>query len=171
MQALLIFLDETGFCECPSVRRTWGPRGKTPVLVVPFNWKRLSAIAMERLCWLSSGSRGGLPWFAVADDGVEYGQQFAHTGNQGQFFGFTSGQEFFVMTADFGVTSYCGQGGHVQAAAQFGAAGPDGSSAAELAAVVVHWGHAHQGGDPLPGAESQFHKAEQKHQGTLPPNC
>ena len=45
MQALLIFLDETGFSECPSVRRTWGPRGKTPVLVVPFNWKRLSAIA------------------------------------------------------------------------------------------------------------------------------
>jgi len=44
-RALLIFLDESGFSECPSVRRTWGPRGKTPVLVVPFNWKRLSAIA------------------------------------------------------------------------------------------------------------------------------
>lgn len=27
------------------MRRTWGRRGETPVLVVPFNWKRLSAIA------------------------------------------------------------------------------------------------------------------------------
>lgn len=43
--ALLIFLDESGFSECPAVRRTWAPRGQTPVLVTPFNWKRLSAIA------------------------------------------------------------------------------------------------------------------------------
>lgn len=44
-KALLIFLDESGFSERPSVRRTWAPRGQTPVLVAPFNWKRLSAIA------------------------------------------------------------------------------------------------------------------------------
>ena len=43
--ALLIFLDESGFSERPSVRRTWSPRGQTPILVAPFNWKRLSAIA------------------------------------------------------------------------------------------------------------------------------
>jgi hypothetical protein len=42
---LLIFLDESGFSETPSVRRTWAPRGQTPVLIAPFNWKRLSAIA------------------------------------------------------------------------------------------------------------------------------
>ena len=27
------------------MRRTWAPRGRTPILVAPFNWKRLSAIA------------------------------------------------------------------------------------------------------------------------------
>lgn len=43
--ALLIFLDESGFSERPSVRRTWSPRGQTPIVVAPFNWKRLSAIA------------------------------------------------------------------------------------------------------------------------------
>jgi transposase len=43
--ALLIFLDESGFSERPSVRRTWAPRGRTPILIAPFNWKRLSAIA------------------------------------------------------------------------------------------------------------------------------
>jgi transposase len=42
---VLIFLDESGFSERPSVRRTWAPRGKTPILIAPFNWKRLSAIA------------------------------------------------------------------------------------------------------------------------------
>ena len=44
-RALLIFLDESGFSERPSIRRTWSPRGQTPILVTPFNWKRLSAIA------------------------------------------------------------------------------------------------------------------------------
>lgn len=44
-RALLIFLDESGFSQCPSVRRTWGRRGETPVITVPFNWKRMSAIA------------------------------------------------------------------------------------------------------------------------------
>jgi transposase len=41
----LIFLDESGFSERPSVRRTWSPRGQTPIFISPFNWKRLSAIA------------------------------------------------------------------------------------------------------------------------------
>jgi transposase len=45
MRACLIFLDESGFSESPSLRRTWAPKGQTPVVVVPFNWKRLSAIA------------------------------------------------------------------------------------------------------------------------------
>ena len=44
-KSLLIFLDESGFSERPSVRRTWAPRGQTPILIAPFNWKRLSAIA------------------------------------------------------------------------------------------------------------------------------
>jgi transposase len=43
--ARLVFLDESGFSEAPSVQRTWAPRGQTPILVAPFNWKRLSAIA------------------------------------------------------------------------------------------------------------------------------
>lgn len=42
--ASIVFLDESGFSERPSVRRTWAPKGSTPVLKLPFNWKRLSAI-------------------------------------------------------------------------------------------------------------------------------
>jgi len=48
--ALIIFEDESGVSLLPSVRATWAPRGHTPVLHHPFNWKRLSlagALAYE----------------------------------------------------------------------------------------------------------------------------
>ena len=40
--ALIIFEDESGVSLLPSVRASWAPRGHTPVLHHPFNWKRLS---------------------------------------------------------------------------------------------------------------------------------
>jgi hypothetical protein len=48
--ALIVFEDESGFSLLPSVRATWAPRGKTPVLRHRFSWKRLSmagALAYE----------------------------------------------------------------------------------------------------------------------------
>jgi len=39
---VIIFEDESGCSLLPSVRATWAPRGKTPVLRHRFNWKRLS---------------------------------------------------------------------------------------------------------------------------------
>ena len=48
--ALIVFEDESGVSLLPSVRATWAPRGKTPVLRHRFNWKRLSlagALAYE----------------------------------------------------------------------------------------------------------------------------
>lgn len=42
--ATLAFLDESGFSLQPSVRRTWAPRGQTPVIRTHFNWKRLNVI-------------------------------------------------------------------------------------------------------------------------------
>ena len=43
--ALIVFEDESGVSLLPSVRATWAPRGHTPVLRHPFNWKRLSLAA------------------------------------------------------------------------------------------------------------------------------
>lgn len=40
----MAFLDACGFSLKPSVRRTWAPRGQTPILKSHFNWKRLHAI-------------------------------------------------------------------------------------------------------------------------------
>lgn len=43
--ATLVFLDESGFSERPAVRRTWAPRGQTPVLTHRFrSWNNLSVI-------------------------------------------------------------------------------------------------------------------------------
>jgi len=36
-------MDECGFSERPTVRRTWAPRGQTPILREHFRWKHLSA--------------------------------------------------------------------------------------------------------------------------------
>lgn len=41
-RAWIVFQDESGVSQKPSVRRTWAPVGQTPVLVHAFNWKRLS---------------------------------------------------------------------------------------------------------------------------------
>jgi transposase len=44
-RALIVFLDESGFSEHPSVRRSWAPRGQTPVLIHRHRkWSQLSAI-------------------------------------------------------------------------------------------------------------------------------
>src|SRR6266446_3146451 len=42
----LVFEDESGVSQHPVVRRTWAPRGQTPVLIhTGANWKRLSVAA------------------------------------------------------------------------------------------------------------------------------
>ncbi len=49
-----MFWDESGVSLLPVVRRTWAPRGHTPVIRHHFKWERMSMAAA--LCY---GSRGG----------------------------------------------------------------------------------------------------------------
>jgi transposase len=49
-----VFWDESGVSLLPVVRRTWAPRGHTPVIGHRFKWKRASMAAA--LCY---GVRGG----------------------------------------------------------------------------------------------------------------
>lgn len=35
----MVFEDEAGFSERPSVRRTWAPKGKTPIITSTGSWK------------------------------------------------------------------------------------------------------------------------------------
>lgn len=41
----LVFIDESGLSERPSVARSWSPRGQTPQLSFSFNWSKLAVIA------------------------------------------------------------------------------------------------------------------------------
>ena len=45
LRAHIVFSDESGFLLIPTVRRTWAPRGKTPVTVHRFAHGRISAIS------------------------------------------------------------------------------------------------------------------------------
>jgi transposase len=45
MAAHLIFIDESGFLLIPSVRKTWGPRGQTPIFHHRYRNDRISAIS------------------------------------------------------------------------------------------------------------------------------
>lgn len=44
--ATLVFLDESGLTQRPSVRRTWSPRGVTPIIRHHFNWKKINSIGV-----------------------------------------------------------------------------------------------------------------------------
>ncbi|MHB6911528.1 transposase [Streptomyces sp. CB02959] len=44
-RAWIVFLDESGVSLLPQVRRTYAPRGRTPLLRHRLNWKRASMAA------------------------------------------------------------------------------------------------------------------------------
>lgn len=56
-QAWIVFEDESGVSERPSVRRTWAPKGQTPVLIHAFNWGKISVAATLAYRWDGKRSR------------------------------------------------------------------------------------------------------------------
>lgn len=42
LKVTFCFYDESGFSEKPPIRRTWGKRGKTPIITSTGSWKSLS---------------------------------------------------------------------------------------------------------------------------------
>lgn len=50
-QARIFFQDESGVSQRPSVRRTWAPKGETPVLIHAFNWATISVCAAIGYRW------------------------------------------------------------------------------------------------------------------------
>ena len=60
--AWIVFEDESGFSQQPAVRRTWAPRGETPVLIHAFNWQKMSIGAV--LAYRGDGRRARL-WFQL----------------------------------------------------------------------------------------------------------
>lgn len=51
-RAWIVFEDESGISQQPVVRRTWAPRGQTPILIhTGAHWKRLSIAAALAFRW------------------------------------------------------------------------------------------------------------------------
>lgn len=50
-KAWIFFQDESGVSQRPSIRRTWAPKGETPVLIHAFNWKKMSICAAIGYRW------------------------------------------------------------------------------------------------------------------------
>jgi|SRR5579862_2076255 len=48
--ATLVFHDEGGFSLKPNLRRTWAPRGQTPIVRHKFNWERVHAVGALACC-------------------------------------------------------------------------------------------------------------------------
>jgi len=50
-KAWIFFQDESGVSQRPSIRRTWAPKGETPVLIHAFNWATISVCAALGFRW------------------------------------------------------------------------------------------------------------------------
>ena len=66
LNALLGFLDESGFTQRPPIRATWAPKGQTPCVVEPFNWHHLSGIGAV----LATVTGRGPLWFLALHPGA-----------------------------------------------------------------------------------------------------
>ena len=51
MNGWLVFQDESGVSQRPPLRRTWAPKGETPVVVHSYNWKKVSIAAAIAYRW------------------------------------------------------------------------------------------------------------------------
>jgi hypothetical protein len=50
-RAWIVFQDESGLSEQPAVRRTWAPKGETPVSIHAFHGKKMSVCAALGYRW------------------------------------------------------------------------------------------------------------------------
>jgi hypothetical protein len=64
------FLDESGISERPPVRRTWAPRGQTPILHHPYRWENLSICSAFGYRWDARRCRLYLRLIAVSYNDV-----------------------------------------------------------------------------------------------------
>src|SRR4029450_12821297 len=82
-------------------------------------------------------SDSGIPGSLIADDGVQDDEKLAHASDDGDLFGFASGDEPLGGGADHRVGTQRADGGHVKHAANFATTAPDVSPSDRFAAIVV----------------------------------
>lgn len=56
-QGWIVFQDESGVSQKPPLRRTWAPKGETPLVVHSYKWDKLSVSAAVAYRWDGRRSR------------------------------------------------------------------------------------------------------------------
>src|SRR6266571_1842512 len=132
-------------CWSPSRRRSTA-RAATSDASWTASWRT------ERLSCESRGKPGA----PVAQDGVEDGEELAHGGGEGNFAGTPGGDQALIEGTDGRVVFGGGKGGHVENAANAGAAAGNHASAPKGAAIAGKGGEADEGGDASAIETTQF---------------
>jgi len=103
--------------------------------------------------------------------GIQDRQQLAHTGRQGDLFGFARGAQALIKGLKHRVVPHRDQGTHGQGSAHGGASAPDGAAAPQGATVAIAGGNPSQGGDALAAQRAQLRQIEHQRPGTHGPNA
>src|SRR6266404_3737569 len=114
--------------------------------------RRLTALSRRSprpvwLPWLRRSAVRACPGFAVAQHGVENGEQLAHGGDEGEAGRFAGVAQMAIEGLEHRVVLDGDQAGHVERRPNLDPTSLDLALAAVSAAVAVHWGDAGEGRD------------------------
>jgi len=128
------------------------PTGGSRRALAPPRLRRLRALSRRPplpvwLPWLRRSALGGCPGFAIAQDGIEDGEQLAHRRDEGEASGFAGIAQTAVEALERRVVPDRDQAGHVERRPDFAAAASDPAFATVSAAIPADWRDTGQGGD------------------------
>jgi hypothetical protein len=96
------------------------------------------------------------------EDGIEGGEEFPGSGDEGDFEGFSGGAESFVEGFEDGVVADGVEGGHVESAADYGPSAGDSALPFAGSAIVIERGHASQCGEGAPVTGPQLRQVPEQ---------
>ena len=96
-------------------------------------------LTTEQLCWKSSRKwlSFDIPGLVIANHDIDDGQEFSHTGDDGDLLKFVSGDEPLIESFDNWVAANGSQGGHVELGADLGTAGKNVTSTTLFTTVTI----------------------------------
>lgn len=103
-----------------------------------------------------------IPFFILSEHCIQDGQQFAHTGNQRYFFGFSCCNQPGIKRFNNWIVAGCYECGHVQRSSHTRPTTKDGSSASHRARIPVYWGNAHESANFSSRETTQFRNLGQQ---------
>ena len=89
-----------------------------------------------------------VPVCVMFEHGVEYGEELAHAGGNGNLGSFPCGAEPLIEGFDGGVMPSGHESSHIQTCSYVASPAPSGTVPSESAAITVEWCYTYQSGYP-----------------------